>query len=329
MTREEFHRIEAYMLSQMNDTAHDPRHIYRVLDAALDIASAEEGVDMDVLLAACLLHDIGRDGQAANPGLSHAQIGADMAYTFLAESGWPQEKAAHVRDCVASHRYRGGNRPQSIEAKILFDADKLDATGAMGIARTLLYGGQIGEPLYLLDEEGGIMMAETDEEKSTFFQEYHYKLKKLYGAFHTKRAAGLAVKREKNAQAFYEALREEIESNRAAGERQLNKVLTGGHRSVSKIYGEVERFLDEEGRFKQWPARQSMKALACAYLAEKFAYDVQYTEPEVNAIVASWHTFGDYFLLRRELVDTGWLCRKPDGSRYWRNPEKRAEEAES
>ena len=84
----------------------------------------------------------------------------------------------------------------------------------------------------------------------------------------------------------------------------------------------IERFLDEEGRLKQWPAKQAMKAEACKYLAEKFAFDTDYTEQEVNAIVASWHTFGDYFLLRRALVENGDLCRKPDGSRYWKNKEK-------
>ncbi|HWR23298.1 MAG TPA: DUF2087 domain-containing protein [Feifaniaceae bacterium] len=85
----------------------------------------------------------------------------------------------------------------------------------------------------------------------------------------------------------------------------------------------MQRFLDEDGRLKQWPAKQAMKEEACAYLAAKFDPDTEYTEQEVNAIVASWHTFGDYFLLRRALIESGCLCRKPDGSRYWKNKEKR------
>jgi len=225
MTKEEFRRIEAYMLKLMSDSAHDPRHIYRVLNAALDIASAERGADMDVLIAACLLHDIGREAQNADSSLSHAEIGAAMAYEFLADSGWPAAKAAHVRDCVASHRYRGDNPPESIEAKILFDADKLDATGAMGIARTLIYGGQTGEPLYRLDGDGNIITEGTGAEDTSFFEEYHYKLKKLYGAFHTRRAQELAQGRQASAEAFCKALRGEIESGRLTGGQQLERVL--------------------------------------------------------------------------------------------------------
>lgn len=226
MTNQEFRKIEAYMLSQMKDSAHDRYHIDRVLHFALDIAATEKGVDMDVLLAACLLHDIGRERQAENLELCHAEIGGDMAKEYLLQSGWSPDKACHVQACIASHRYRGNNEPESIEAKILFDADKLDATGAMGIARTLIYGGQIGEPLYLLDQNGDILVEETDAERTTFFQEYHYKLKKVYRAFYTERARQLAAEHQKNAEAFYNALFSEIHSNRKTGVRKLEEILT-------------------------------------------------------------------------------------------------------
>ncbi len=85
---------------------------------------------------------------------------------------------------------------------------------------------------------------------------------------------------------------------------------------------QLQNFLDEEGRVKQWPAKHALKREVVAYLAEKFDAGVDYTEHEVNAIVAQWHTFGDYFLLRRALVEDGWLCRLRDGSRYWKNPDK-------
>ena len=85
----------------------------------------------------------------------------------------------------------------------------------------------------------------------------------------------------------------------------------------------IERFLDDGGRLRQFPAKQAMKRAAYAYLAGKFDLGRDYTEHEVNAILASWHTFDDYFLLRRGLVESGWLCRLRDGSRYWKNPEKR------
>ena len=72
MTKTEYHAIKGFMNEKMQDAAHDKHHIYRVLYSALDIASHETSVDMDVLIAACLLHDIGREEQFKKPGLCHA-----------------------------------------------------------------------------------------------------------------------------------------------------------------------------------------------------------------------------------------------------------------
>lgn len=87
----------------------------------------------------------------------------------------------------------------------------------------------------------------------------------------------------------------------------------------------IKRYLDENGLIKIWPAKQNAKKIMLDYLAESFAYDTNYTEKEVNAVIQSRHTFNDYFLLRRSLIDCGLLCRLPDGSKYWR-PKKTAEE---
>ena len=87
----------------------------------------------------------------------------------------------------------------------------------------------------------------------------------------------------------------------------------------------IERFLDAEGRVKLWPSKQAPREEIFAYLAEKFEIDRDYTEHEVNAILSSWHTFGDLFILRRGMIESDWLKRMRDGSRYWRNPEKKTE----
>ena len=207
------------MLRQMQDCAHDRHHVYRVLNAAVDIAGHVAVNDMDVLLAACLLHDVGREAQAADLELCHARIGGEMAYDFLISLGWPQEKALHAKACVASHRYRGGEAPQSIEAQILFDADKLEASGAIGIARTLIYGGQVGEPLYVLDEAGNIALDGGGAEITSFFQEYHYKLKKVYDSFFTERAKQIAMGRQKAAADFCESLFAEVNENYGNGSK--------------------------------------------------------------------------------------------------------------
>lgn len=80
----------------------------------------------------------------------------------------------------------------------------------------------------------------------------------------------------------------------------------------------LERFIDEEGKIKQLPAKKEPRLVVLGYLAEKFEAGRDYTEKEVNAIIEGWHTFGDYFLLRRELIDSGLMRRERDGSRYWK-----------
>lgn len=87
----------------------------------------------------------------------------------------------------------------------------------------------------------------------------------------------------------------------------------------------IDRFLDEDGKLKQWPSKQAPREEVFSYLAEKFEPGRDYTEHEVNAILSSWHTFGDLFILRRGMIESGWLKRMRDGSRYWRNPEKTGE----
>ena len=136
MKKETFSLLENYMHTCMGDSAHDGEHVRRVLYLALEIAEAEPAADRDVLIAACLLHDIGREEQFRDPSLCHARVGAEKAYRFLRGRGFPEDFSAHVRDCVRTHRFRSSDPPESIEAKILFDADKLDVTGAIGMART-------------------------------------------------------------------------------------------------------------------------------------------------------------------------------------------------
>ena len=202
MTRETFELLDGYMLSQMDDAAHDREHIYRVLYNALDIASFEEGVDMDVLIAACLLHDVGRR-----------------------ERGFSEDFACAVRDAIRTHRFRANDPPVSVEARILFDADKLDAVGTMGIARTLSYKGQVGDALYVLGPDGIPSDGEGDG-KNTFFNEYKIKLSLLYEHFYTRRGRELAGQRRRAAEEFYLALlresREPYERGRALLEGALN-----------------------------------------------------------------------------------------------------------
>lgn len=201
------------MRSCMEDSAHDAEHIYRVLGLATHLAGQVDGaIDADVLTAACLLHDIGRGEQFRDATLCHAQVGSEKAHAFLLTLGWSEEAAAHVRDCVLTHRTRTDRRPTSLEAKLLYDADKLDVSGAMGIARTLCYAGEMGYPLYTRDE-GGLVLQGTGEEPNSFVQEYAHKLEGIVATLYTPPARAIAARRSHAAKAFYQALLQEIEED--------------------------------------------------------------------------------------------------------------------
>ena len=224
MKKEDYNLIETYMLSCMDDSAHDREHIYRVLFSALEIAKAEAEVDYDVLIAACLLHDIGRREQFENPALCHAAVGGEKTYRFLLDHGFCEAFAQKVKHCIQTHRFRKSMEPESLEAKILFDADKLDVTGALGIARTLMYAGDRGHPLYNVLPDGTIGDG-TGEEPPSFFREYKFKLEKLYGKFYTARGAVLAQQRQEIAAAFYENLYREVNTGYTAGQEMLQMQL--------------------------------------------------------------------------------------------------------
>lgn len=224
MKRSDFDLWDRYMSACLSDSSHDREHVYRVLYNAVDIASFEENVDMEALVCACLLHDIGRPEQFENPALDHAAVGAEKAGRFLLGNGFSPDFAARVNAAIRSHRFRKASPPESVEAKILFDADKLDAAGAMGIARTFLYKGGVGDPIYTLDKDG-IPSDGTDETKISFFQEYKFKLEKLYGRFYTRRGRELAEERRSAAEAFYRALLEECRGPYVRGKRSLEVLL--------------------------------------------------------------------------------------------------------
>lgn len=224
MDNKQFTQIEQYMLSCMSDAAHDRSHIDRVLYLALDIARFEEGVNFDILITACLLHDIGRDAQFKDKSKNHAKVGAQMAYDYLLSIGWEENKAQHVADCIRAHRFRGKGQHESIESTILYDADKLDATGALGIARTLIYQGQEDQPLYHVDAARQLVLGDAGE-KDSFFHEYNFKLKHVYDRLYTTRARDIARGRQKASQDFYNALRDEVHSAHREGALLLHSAL--------------------------------------------------------------------------------------------------------
>ena len=210
MKKSMYNTIENYMYECMKDSPHDPEHIFRVLYLSLNIASKiNENINIDILITSCLLHDIGREEQYKNQNICHAEVGGIMAKEYLLKNGWSEKDADHVKNCISTHRFRGNNIPDTLEAKILFDSDKLDAVGCLGISRTLMYNGIVGNNLYEIKDKK-ICFGENKNDKETFLKEYNNKLKNLYGNFYTKEAAEMAKKQKECAQLFYENLVDQI-----------------------------------------------------------------------------------------------------------------------
>jgi len=143
-------RVQAAVEAELACSAHDLAHVWRVFRLCQRLAEGEKGVDITVLKLASLLHDIARvreDGD--DTGMTdHAQLGALMADPILRDAGYAEQTIRHVCLCVAAHRFRGTTVPATVEAQLLFDADKLDSLGAVGIARAYMLAARYGEAIY-------------------------------------------------------------------------------------------------------------------------------------------------------------------------------------
>ena len=125
------------------DSAHDFDHVLRVTAMADRIAQAE-GANREIVRAAALLHDIGLDEGRAG----HETSAANRAAEILREQGYAEDFWHAVAQAIESHRFRSGPTPQTLEAQVLFDADKLDAIGAIGVARAFAFGAHRGQKLW-------------------------------------------------------------------------------------------------------------------------------------------------------------------------------------
>lgn len=128
------------------DAAHDFDHLERVM-AIADTISAHEGGDLPTIWAAVAFHDIGQERERRNGG-DHAFIGAELAAELLANTSFPQASIPAVQQAIREHRMTGGVAPQTIEGRILYDADKIDGLGAIGIGRLYMITGRYNQKVY-------------------------------------------------------------------------------------------------------------------------------------------------------------------------------------
>ncbi len=155
--------------------SHDWEHTRRVVNLTKTLG-ALEGVDLEVAVAGALLHDIGRCYQdSANGSICHAQKGAQMAQAILEKFPFSEARKNNIVHCIASHRFRKPPEPETPEAKVVFDADKLDAIGAIGIARAYLFAGELGACLH--NPDINVERVPSYSENDTGYREYRVKLR--------------------------------------------------------------------------------------------------------------------------------------------------------
>lgn len=190
-----------------SETAHDLQHILRVVKNAKWILT-KEFADPEIVIAAAWLHDcviLPKD----HPDRKQASsLAAKKAGEFLAEINFPLEKIDQVKHAVESHSFSAGIHPSSIESKIVQDADRLDALGAIGIARCIMIGGKLDRSLY--NPNDPLSENRKPDDSKWTIDHFYEKLFKLPGQMHTSSAQKEAERRIQFMERYLQELKEEV-----------------------------------------------------------------------------------------------------------------------
>jgi len=219
------------------DPIHDFDHVLRVLRTAERLAQAE-GADLEIVRAAALLHDAvgaapggasnggpdedakpgsaGRAGGLAAGRAHHHHHSAGFARTVLEQEGWPEALIQAVLHCIRAHRFRDTSEPPAtLEARVLFDADKLDVLGAIGAARTIAYAALDGKPAYAEPSEHFLQTGEVEPgEAHSAYHEYLFKLRRVKDRLFTPSGRRLAESRNQYLEDFFTQLAAEARGER-------------------------------------------------------------------------------------------------------------------
>jgi uncharacterized protein len=200
------------------DPVHDYDHVMRVYRMAEHIARAE-GADLEIVRAAALLHDAVGSAPGTNTSEqrhNHHGSSAEFAAIILRQEGWPEEKIQAVQHCILAHRFRfTTDQPKTLEAKVVYDADKLDVLGALGVARTIAYAALAGQPFYTPPSQQFLSTGvEEPDEPHSSYHEYLFKLVKIKDTLHTDTARQIAASRHDFLVAFYSELEAEAAGTR-------------------------------------------------------------------------------------------------------------------
>lgn len=196
-----------HTVAERLDGSHDVSHLHRVWSNVCAIRD-KEGGDHQVLLAATLLHDCVSVEKNSPFRSSASRLAAAKATELLAEMGWDEERTQAVAHAIESHSYSADITPTSLEAKILQDADRLDALGMVGVARLFYVSGRMGSHLY--DPADPQAQQRDLDDKRFAVDHFKTKIFTLAQGFQTATGRQLAQVRHARAERFLREFMEEI-----------------------------------------------------------------------------------------------------------------------
>ena len=209
MTEEEISNWSAVFEStiESGDPAHDLEHIRRVVLNTRKLAEIE-GLSMEVLLPAAWLHDCVHVSKNSPERSKASHLAADYAVTILRQHRYPQEHFDTIHHAIEAHSFSANIAPRTIEAKVLQDADRIDALGAIGLSRCLMLGGHMGSDLY--DPEDPFAKNRSMNDSNYCVDHFYAKLLGLKDTMQTEAGKALAEKRTKFLADFLKQLGTEI-----------------------------------------------------------------------------------------------------------------------
>ncbi len=208
--RERFARLQAAALARVGDAepAHDALHVRRVMANARRIAAAE-GADVEVATTAALLHELFNYPKDHPDSARSGDVCAEHALALLGEHGVGGDFADAVAYCIRVHSFSRGIVPETLEARVLQDADRLDAIGAIGVARCFATTAKMGRPFYRADDP--FCAGRAPDDKLWAVDHFYKKLLRVADGLHTATARALAAPRVAFLRQFLDELGREID----------------------------------------------------------------------------------------------------------------------
>lgn len=201
------------------DPAHDLAHVRRVVANARRLAESERA-DMAVVLPAAWLHDCVVLPKDSARRAEASRLAAERAGAFLRETGYPADLVPAIEHAITAHSFSANIPPQTLEAKVVQDADRLDALGAIGIARTLLLGGVMGKPLYDLSEP--LPQTRTPDDRENVVDHFYVKLLKLAERMHTVAGRREGERRTRLMRVYLSELEREVTGDHASDDHTFD-----------------------------------------------------------------------------------------------------------